>query len=319
MRAFLIAGAVVLAGGCAGLPADRAAPVTQAEAPLQVPSSGRIERLADFPSRHVPARHVEVWLPEGYPAQAPYAVLYMHDGQMLFDAAHTWNRQEWQVDEVAARLQAQGAARPFIVVGVWNGGARRHTEYFPQRPFGLLAADRQAALHAAEREPGKPLFAAPVASDAYLKFLVTELKPAIDARYAVSPRREDTFVAGSSMGGLISMYALLEYPEVFGGAACLSTHWPGAFDPDDPAIPDAFLAYLGERLPAPGRHRLWFDHGTETIDAWYGKTQVRVDALLAARGWREPWWSSRVYPGTDHSERAWAARLDEPLQFLLSP
>jgi enterochelin esterase-like enzyme len=319
MRAILVAGAVALASGCAGLPTDKAAPAAQAAAPLQVPASGRIERLADFPSHHVPARHVEVWLPDGYPAASPYAVLYMHDGQMLFDASSTWNRQEWQVDEVASRLMAEGQVRPFIVVGVWNGGTRRHTEYFPQRPFGLLAADKQAALYAAEREPGKTLFAAPVSSDAYLRFLVEELKPAIDARFAVSARREDTFVAGSSMGGLISMYALLEHPEVFGGAACLSTHWPGAFDPDDAAIPDAFLAYLGERLPAPGRHRLWFDHGTETIDAWYGKTQVRVDALLATRAWTAPWAMSRVYPGTDHSEQAWAARLDEPLRYLLAP
>ncbi len=317
MRAVLMAWAVLLAGGCADVPDRGAALAAAPEAPRQVPSRGRIERLADFPSRHVAARHIDIWLPAGYPADAPYATLYMHDGQMLYDAAHTWNKQEWQVDEVASRLQEAKQVRPFIVVGVWNSGARRHSEYFPQRPFEMLAADQKAALYATEREPGKPLFAAPVAADAYLRFLVEELKPAIDARYAVHTRRADTFIAGSSMGALISLYALLEYPDVYGGAACLSTHWPGAFNLDDTAIPDAFLAYLGERLPAPGRHRLWFDHGTETLDAWYGKTQVRVDALLAARGWVEPWASSKVYPGTDHSERAWAARLDAPLRFLL--
>lgn len=295
---------------CAALPVSAALP--------QV-ASGRLERLADFPSRHVPARHVDVWLPDGYPAAAPYDVLYMHDGQMLFDAATTWNGQEWRVDEVAGALAASGEVRPFIVVGIWNAGAARASEYFPQKPFQALAPAQRDALLAQRFDDGRPLFDGPAYADRYLRFLVEELKPRIDARYATAPGRGHTFVMGSSMGGLVSMYALAEYPDVFGGAACLSTHWPGSISDVDNPVPAAFLDYMARHLPAPGRHRLWFDHGTETLDARYPPLQRRVDALLREKGWREPGWITRVYAGAAHDERAWAARLHEPLRFLLAP
>ena len=84
------------------------------------------------------------------------------------------------------------------------------------------------------------MFPVPVQSDAYLKFLVTELKPFIDSTFSVATDRSNTFIAGSSMGGLISMYAVCEYPAVFGGAACLSTHWPGIFTAENNPIPEAF-------------------------------------------------------------------------------
>ncbi len=287
-------------------------------APLPSVASGRIERLADFPSKHVPARHVDVWLPAGYPAAAPYAVLYMHDGQMLFDASTTWNRQEWKVDEIAGALMGARKTRPFIVVGVWNGGAARAAEYLPQRVFDGLDAAMRERLLASQR--GQQAFLSGVVySDRYLRFLVDELKPAIDARYAVDPAPAATAVMGSSMGGLISLYALTEYPDTFGAAACLSTHWPGSFLLDDPTLPEALLAYVQARLLLAGRHRLYFDYGTATLDAWYPPWQARVDAILRDKGYAQPDWLTLGFEGADHSEQAWAARLDRPLEFLFPP
>jgi enterochelin esterase-like enzyme len=287
--------------------------------PARLPqvSSGRVERLAEFPSVHVSPRNVDVWLPDGYPKHGRYDVLYMNDGQMLFDATTTWNRKEWHVDEVAGSLIASGAVRPFIVVGVWNDASARHSEYFPQKPFESLSAEQQAQAYATRIGVIGKLFRSPVSSDSYLRFLVTELKPEIDRRYATNPAREHTFVMGSSMGGLVSMYALVEYPDVFGGAACLSTHWPGIEAKEGNPIPDAFVRYLREKLPAPGSHRLYFDHGTETIDAWYPAPQRQADAVMRERGWDETSWVTRTFEGADHSEDSWAARLDVPLKFLL--
>lgn len=281
-------------------------------------ASGRIERLADFPSRHVPARNIDIWVPEGYPSAKPYAVLYMHDGQMLFDAAQTWNREEWRADEVAADLIDRGKTRPFIIVGIANAGAARASEYFPQKPFESLTKAQRDALYATTFGDQK-LFSSPVYSDRYLKFLVEELKPRIDAHYAVSRAREDTLMMGSSLGGLISMYALAEYPGVFGGAACLSTHWPGKLGdgPDNP-VPAAFLSYIERHFPAAGRHRIWFDHGTETLDASYAARQREVDRLLRAKGYTAADWTTRTLHGAEHSEKAWAARLHVPMTFLLT-
>lgn len=285
--------------------------------PLPQVASGRIERLADFPSKHVPPRHVDVWLPEGYPDGGPYDVLYMHDGQMLFDAGTTWNRQEWQVDETAGALIARGVVRPFVVVGVWNAGPRRWAEYFPQHAFASLDAAQRDWVAAQVRAAQQPLADTEVHSRAYLRFLVEELKPAIERRFRVATGAAHTAVMGSSMGGLASLHALSEYPAVFGAAACVSTHWPGGIpDPDSP-LPDALRRYVAERLPQAGTHRIYFDHGDRTLDALYPPLQAQVDPLLAAKGYVQGRdWVTRSFPGTDHSEASWAARLDVPLRFL---
>lgn len=288
-----------------------------ASVPVPEVAQGRIVRLADFPSRHLAARHLDIWLPPGYSAQRRYAVLYMHDGGMLFDARHSWNGQEWGVDEAASELLAAGLVRDFMVVGVHNGGPRRHSEYFPQRPLAALPPAARRRVMAAERDPGVPLFAAPLQSDLYLRFLVEELKPHIDANFPTLPGPQHTFVMGSSMGGLISMYAALEYPQVFGGAACLSTHWPGIMPADDNPMPAAFYDYMREHLPAPGPLRLYFDHGTATLDAHYPPLQRQVDAIMRARGYGPAHWQTRVFPGAAHDEAAWRARLHHPLRFLL--
>jgi enterochelin esterase-like enzyme len=279
--------------------------------PMQKSSAGHVERLANFPSKFVDARNVEVWLPPGYDPAKRYAVLYMHDGQMLFDAHTTWNRQAWEVAPTVQRLIDAGALRDTIVVGVWNTGPTRFAEYFPQ---GFIEHVPEGAARQVLMARGYA--SRPPLADAYLRFLVTELKPAIDARYRTRPGREHTAVAGSSMGGLISLYALCEYPQVFGGAACLSTHWIGGFE-RNAEIPAAGRAYLRRRLPAPGEHRLYMDRGTAELDALYDEAQAQVDALMRERGFGPPHFVTRVFEGEGHNERAWARRLEIPLRHLL--
>jgi predicted alpha/beta superfamily hydrolase len=273
-------------------------------------SAGRLERFAPFPSRHVTPRTVDVWLPPNYSPTRRYAVLYVHDGQMLFDPATTWNKQAWDIDDVAARLIAAGHVREFIIVAPWNNGRMRHSEYFPQKFLAHLQPESTR-----RRFFKRGVLEAP-ASDAYLRFLVDELKPFIDARYATLPDRANTFLLGSSMGALISIYGLLEYPDTFGGVAALSTHWIGTARRNKP-MPAAALAYLREQLPPPGTHRIYMDRGTRGLDAEYAEAQPLVDALLAERGFKAPDWVSQVFEGAGHTERDWNARLDIPLVFLL--
>ncbi len=306
--------AVLLATGCMLLALS-----VQAADRLPQPGTGRIERLPPLGSGRFAARQIDVWLPDGYPNAGRYAVLYMQDGQMLFDASQTWNQQEWRVDEVAGALIAAGKTQPFIVVAIANAGKDRHSEYFPQAVLDRLDRSQRKVLYQAQRDSKTPLFSRRVYSDKYLRFLVEQVKPAIDRRYPVHRDPAHTFIMGSSMGGLISLYALVEYPEVFGGAACLSTHWPGTFDEDNNPVPQALLSYLGVRLPAAAKHRFYFDHGSETLDARYGPLQRRVDGLMRAKDYRYPLWQTRVFPGAEHSERAWSNRLNVPLEFLLAP
>ena len=281
-------------------------------------SSGQVERIENFESSFVPARNVDVWLPDGYSSDKNYAVLYMHDGQMLFDSTRSWNGQEWGVDETVAKLLESGDIREVIVVGIWNTEFR-HSEYFPQKPFESLPVSFQDSLLThGKRNPETALFKKEVCSDAYLAFIVQELKPYVDKTYATHPEKENTFIAGSSMGGLISMYAICEYPEVFEGAGCLSTHWVGIFDTLNNPIPQQFASYLDQHLPSPDDHRIYFDYGTETLDALYEPYQLLVDSIMQQGGYDSGNWKTVKFPGENHSEWAWNRRFSIPLQFLLS-
>jgi enterochelin esterase-like enzyme len=288
-------------------------PVCIAGAAAARPATGAIERI-EVHSKLVDPRTIEVWLPDGYAERARagqrFQVLYMHDGQMLFDPSATWNKQAWHVDVALDRLARAGRIAPTIVVAIPNNGKYRASEYIPQKIVDRLAPDLKARfVHAALEDRPQ--------SDNYLRFLVTELKPLIDQRYATRPEPAATFIMGSSMGGLISVYAFCEYPNVFGGAAGLSTHWVGSFEANA-SIPIAAFGYLDSHLPPPSGRRLYLDHGTETLDALYGPSQAFVDEIARVHGYAAPGYLSRVYPGTNHSEAAWADRLDVPLQFLLS-
>jgi enterochelin esterase-like enzyme len=120
------------------------------------------------------------------------------------------------------------------------------------------------------------------------------------------------------MGGLISMYAICEYPKIFGGAACMSTHWPGIFSMENNPVPDTFISYLKTNLPDPKTHKIYFDYGDQTLDAMYPPLQQKVDEIMKTWGFTNKNWITRYYPGDDHSEKSWNRRLYVPLQFLLN-
>ena len=261
-------------------------------------STQQIIKHENFPSAFVAARNVEVWLPPCYDPQLSYPVLYMHDGQNVFNPATSYTGIAWEVDSVATVLIEKRKIRPVIVVAIWNS-PKRFLEYMPNKPEECI----REALQAMGRSEK-------VLSDAYLRFIVEELKPFIDSAYSTLPGPSDTFIMGSSMGGLISMYALLEYPAVFGAAACISTHWP--------ALQGVFVEHLLQSAPDPKKHRLYFDHGTINLDSLYHPFQLRVDAHLHNLGFVQGKNISTLkFEGADHNERAWRNRVHKSLLFLL--
>lgn len=278
-------------------------------------AGGTLLRIDDFPSNFIPPRKVDIWLPENYAADKKYAVLYMHDGQMLFDARITWNKQEWMVDEISSRLMNDSITREFIVVAPYNINEFRHSEYFPQKAFELLSENQRDSL--VEEAKQNDFKFKTVTSDNYLKFIIKELKPYVDANYSVLTDRQNTFVAGSSMGGLISMYAICEYPEVFGAAACLSTHWPGGNPNESDLLADAFFNYMESEVPSPKNHKFYFDYGTKTLDKFYPKYAPRVNKIFKDKGYDQSNFKNLKFQGADHTEISWQKRLDIPITFLL--
>jgi predicted alpha/beta superfamily hydrolase len=266
---------------------------------------GTFIRHANFASRFVAPRHIDIWLPPGYEENNRRCpVLYMHDGQNLFNPAESYTGVPWGVDEAIVQLSETGKITAPIVVGIWNTALRRQ-EYLPAKPF-TLPAGQEMRQTLDDVYQGEPL------SDEYLCFITEEVKAFVDATYRTQPEREATFIMGSSMGGLISLYALCEYPQVFAGAGCLSTHWP--------AGRELWVAYLRQGLPPPGRHTFYFDYGTEGLDAAYEQYQLQVDSVMRQAGYTEGSnWVTRKFPGDDHSESFWRKRVHIPLALFFSP
>ncbi len=280
-------------------------------------SSGRLEVIDRFETQLISPRKIYIWLPEGYSDEKKYAVLYMHDGAALFDSTTTWNGQEWDVDGVISKLSEKNQIKDCIVVGIDNGGAVRITDYTPQKVYFELPKTYRSYLESMKNSDGSPRMVAPVASDNYLKFIVNELKPYVDGKYSTFTDQANTFIMGSSMGGLISIYAICEYPEIFGGAACLSTHWIISYETENNPFPALMFDYLKNNLPDPQRHKLYFDFGTETLDSLYEPFQDQADLVIREKGYTSENWTTKKFPGANHSENAWKERLDIPLLFLL--
>ncbi len=282
---------------------------------LQNASTGKIDRLYVYSSELGDTVTVDVWTPECYNADndTRHPVIYMHDGQNLFDASTTWNHQAWEMDSVTGALISSGEITAPVIVGVHSVAATRLGDLMPQKALGYLseATDTLKEIFLSRN-------AKDVRGDAYAKFMATSLKPLIDARYKVLTDRANTSVMGSSMGGLMSLYIMSEYPEIFGSAACLSTHWVGTID-GNPAFSEAMKEYVRQHLPSDGRHRLYLDRGTATIDSLYGPAQTAIIAIADSLGYNYGTnLDTLTATGASHMEQAWMMRVARPLRFLLS-
>lgn len=254
--------------------------------------TGDVRLHSSFHSRFLAQnRDVIVYLPPGYKRSKTkrYPVLYMHDGQNLFDGATSFiPGKEWQVDETAQRLIKSQVIEPLIIVGIYNTGLDRVDEYTPTRDEG-------------RKMGGK--------ADLYAKMIIEELKPFIDSQYRTLSDSKHTGLAGSSLGGLVTLYIGLKYPSVFSKLAVLS---PSAWW--DNRVITRSVQSLNSKLPL----RIWLDIGTNEGKDGDAAREVSLlrDALLE-KGWTHG--LDFLYlevEGGVHDEAAWAARVGPMLSFL---
>jgi predicted alpha/beta superfamily hydrolase len=250
--------------------------------------TGDVRRHEGFRSCYLAAPHdVLVYLPPGYDREPHrrYPVLYLQDGQNLFDEATAFSH-EWQVDETAERLIAAGEIAPVIIVGIANAGEGRMDEYTPTRDR------RHHAGGGATR---------------YGRMLVEELKPFVDATYRTLPDPAHTGLGGSSLGGLLSLFLGLQYPGLFWRLAVLS---PSVWWDDRFIVRRVRL--LSHRPPL----RIWLSVGTDEAAGVVEAGEALRDALVA-KGWREGEdLEFRVLEGARHEETAWAALMEPVLKYL---
>ena len=255
---------------------------------------GTIDRLAALPSRHIGPRGVQVWLPPGYArdTRRRYPVLYLHDGQALFDTAVT--AAEWRVDETAQRLVASGAIQPCIIVAIDNT-PDRIAEYTPVP--GRLPSQAGAS---AEPVGGK--------APAYARYIVEELKPQVDRLYRTQPQAGSTSVGGSSLGGLVSLWMVAHHPQTFGAALVVSPSvwWSKRF----------VLRDLESRFAAPGpRPRIWLDIGLQEGEEAVNGVRALREVLLQ-KGWGALDLRYLEDPAGSHDEGSWAGRVEGMFTFL---
>jgi len=257
---------------------------------IEPTQTGHIELYDDFPhERDTMARDVIVYLPPGYaddPERA-YPVLYMHDGQNIFDASTSFGGAEWRVDEAAEQLITAGSIEPIIIVGIYNT-AKRMEEYNP--------------------------LDGPAGGTAYTRFVVDKVMPFIEKTYRVDPARGKTGIAGSSLGGLISLYMAKAHADQFGRCAVVS--------PSLGYLDRRFLETVIEQDKAWLQGvRIWVDMGTaEAADSAGNLVLKHVHDLVAVlegaglkagEGYRY-----EEVEGGRHSEQAWADRIEAILTFL---
>lgn len=263
-------------------------------------------------------RTVDVYVPTSLLGVKKAKTLYLHDGQMLFDSTQTWNKKEWKIDEGVSTTLARYAHDPFIVVGIHNDPPNRYAEFFPQAVAQYMPETYRNLLM-------EKLWNGELKADAYLYWIEQTLVPFVESEFQVGKKTSDRMVMGSSMGGLISLYALCEKPKLFGGAACLSIHTPminyGMFEEGMvEALVVPFNLYLEQNLKADRKHFLYVDRGTETLDASYKPYHDILLKTLASVGYdtSNPHFLEAVVQGTGHDEGAWAARWHVPLLFMIA-
>lgn len=244
--------------------------------------TGTINYHRHFKSKHLKhPRTLVVWLPPSYnrTTRKRYPVLYMHDGQNIFDPATAFAGVEWQVDETADKLIRQRKIEEIIVIGIYN---------LPDRLKEYSDTTR-----------GRK----------YMKFIISEVKPFIDIAYRTKSDRENTAVIGSSMGGLVSLYLVWKYPEIFSKAGCLSSTlgWRNG----------EVLKMVAKTTHLPKNIRIYFDHGGTGGEISGLPYFRKLKHLLLKNGMkeREDFVSFFDKEG-DHSEAAWARRLWRPLTFM---
>jgi predicted alpha/beta superfamily hydrolase len=261
----------------------KASPASTAQANVAL-----LPQLLDMPGLNR-QRQLRIYLPPGYAASGEkrYPVLYMHDGQNLFDVATAY-AGEWRVDESLNAL-AQAGKLELIVVGIDNGQDRRITELNPWK-------DPDSKLGAPEGE-------------AYLNFIVKVVKPLIDQQYRTQTDPAHTGIMGSSMGGLISHYAITQYPAVFGVAGVFSpSYWAGGA-----AALDHFAA-----KPAATDARLYLLMGEQEGGNMVSNVE-KVNAALLRSGHPPANLSLKITPGAGHNEAFWASEFERAVLWMFAP
>jgi len=243
---------------------------------------------------------VDVWAPKDIKPTTP--ILIMHDGRNIFDEKDSFNGKTW---EVLTALREEVRGEKPVVIALWGySDLTRLRELAPQEVLDRHQEIWDYMPEDYKDSPGESM------GDAYVSLMADAIIPFVIDRYGLSHDKDRTAVMGSSMGGLMSIYAMSKRPETFGTAIAFSTHWPFGGD--------FMVQELTDLLPTDGQHRLWTDTGTIELDENYAPFHASAVEKMKAKGYSEPeTLVAATFPNTGHHESYWSRRVADALNWWL--
>jgi len=285
-------------------------------APVDSVGFGSLETWQGFEFGELLPRNVSVWRPPTpfWDGKRPLPVWYFHDGQNLWDPRRGYGGQTWNLDSLMEFALSRGLMEPCLIVSLDNS-PQRFRDYLP--PPCLVGLDKACRDTLQKERPGTAL------GQTYAHWMADVLQPWLTMQYPVDTHPTSHYLMGASMGGLISSYTAALRPDRFGGAACLSTHWPLSLQKNRLEMSLPYRTWLADRLSgssASGNalHSLYMDHGDQTLDAFYPVHQRAFDSTLQKRGLPAGFrYRSEAIAGAAHTEKDWSQRCLQAMIWVM--
>ena len=271
-------------------------------------------------------RKIQIYYPNNKIIDSDTLFIFMNDGEELFNAAESWHNMEWGIDEKIEQMNLNENELNFVIIGIYSAKkgnrffvdeTKRYAEYFPKESIPYFDSGFKKRRYQ-EWVNNNNLY--------YLEFLTEDVIPFVEDKFDISLNNKNLGIIGASMGGLSALNALIEHPDLFGFAGCISTHWVGIkpfeyvllpfvgkIDGDDDTA-NAIISYIEDNITNIDDQKIYFDHGTIGLDSLYSTPQRRVNKILDSKSKD---YKYLVFDGYDHYASEFGSRFDGVLEYLV--
>ena len=275
---------------------------------------------------HYDTRKIQIYYPNNKTIDSDTLFIFMNDGEELFNAADSWHNMEWGIDEKIEQMNLNENELNFVIVAIHSAKkgnqffvdeTKRYAEYFPKESIEYFDSSFKKRRYQ-EWINNNNLN--------YLEFLTEDVIPFVEEKFDITLNNKNLGIIGASMGGLAALNALIEHPDLFGFAGCISTHWVGIrpleyiFLPhtgkikgDDDTV-NAIISYIEDNIINIDDQKIYFDHGTVGLDSLYSAPQEKVNKILDSKSKK---YKYLVFDGYDHYASEFGSRFDSVLEYLV--
>ena len=271
-------------------------------------------------------RKIQIYYPNNKLINSNTLFIFMNDGEELFNAADSWHNMEWGIDERIEQMNLSESELNFVIIAIHSAKkgnrffvdeTKRYAEYFPKESIryfdsGIKKRRYQEWINKNNLN--------------YLEFLTEDVIPFVEEKFDISLNNKNSGIIGASMGGLAALNALIEHPDLFGFAGCISTHWVGIKPLEYILLPltrqikgdddtaNAIISYIENNITNIDDKKIYFDHGTLGLDSLYSSPQRRVNKILDSKSKD---YKYLVFDGYDHYAPEFGSRFDSVLEYLV--